>query len=108
MFPKSGQGPPPDAEARLEEWRRVVAGQSEVISDVNETAWKALLLGLCMAVAQRAQKGKKLVQKPVVVREDLEDPRWLTWMMRNIGLLWQEELEVSEAVAEGVRANVDF
>ncbi|KAJ3528149.1 hypothetical protein NM688_g8032 [Phlebia brevispora] len=95
-----------DGEGGLDEWRRVIAGEREIISPENENEWRALLLRLCSEMAQRARAGMKQAEGSLPVSG--EPPAWLEWMLKNIRLLWLEELEVAEAVAQSIESNEEF
>lgn len=95
-----------DMDKACESWRSVLVGQAEVISNKNERAWRGTLLSICEKIVLRAKTA--MAQFPANFRVSEYPEGWSVWAGRNIEMLWQEELEVAEAVAQNVRAGVDF
>ncbi|EMD38538.1 hypothetical protein CERSUDRAFT_135411, partial [Gelatoporia subvermispora B] len=87
----------------VDKWRDVLNGQAFSISDSNETMWRGTLLDMCEDIAQRAREA--LMRCEGVAPEKMG---WWGWAVGNIGTLWQEELEVAQAVACSVRAGEEF
>jgi hypothetical protein len=85
----------------FEQWRRVLYGQEEALSEACEKAWRQTLSDICERVAQRAQAA---IQSVGAQSESL----WAAWMQVNVETLWREELEVAEAVRSSVQAGIEF
>ncbi|EKM55430.1 uncharacterized protein PHACADRAFT_94457 [Phanerochaete carnosa HHB-10118-sp] len=92
----------------LEQWRAVLWGQVEQISEENEKAWRNTLPLMCQRIARKARAEIQSMQRHGLQPNGLEDPAWKGWMLKNIDMLWREEYEVAEAVGESVRVGVDF
>lgn len=91
----------------VEHWRTVLWGQADQISEENEKAWRSMLLEICQHITRKAKTEVQSVQQRAH-KSRSEDPSWTEWMLKNIEMLWREEYEVGEAVAESIRAGVDF
>ena len=96
---------PPDWEVWVDKWRRVSSGQSDIISGANETAWKATLVDVCRTIIERARRGVQALGKSASAVQKVP---WSEWMLNNIRMLWQEEIEVAQAVVESVQHGVEF
>ena len=86
-------------------WRSVLMGQAEMISNENERAWRETLLEICEKIALQAKTA--IASAADHVASEFAES-WLGWVEKNIEMLWREELEVAEAVAQSVRTGVDF
>ncbi|KAI0341678.1 SET domain-containing protein [Trametopsis cervina] len=99
---------PSDHESLVDDWRRVLIGQQDLISSTNEQKWRDHLVELCERVAKSAELGLGHLASTVERLRERDTPPWFNWMVGNIRLLWQEELEVAEAVAHSVKAGEEF
>ena len=97
---------PPSMENAFERWRKVLYGQEEQISAAHEQAWRHTLSDICGQVEARAQAGLESIRD--TLREARAEVSWAGWMQMNVETLWREELEVARAVAESVKAGVEF
>lgn len=59
-------------------------------------------------MAKSAELGLGHLASTVERLQERDTPPWFNWMVGNIRLLWQEELEVAEAVAHSVKAGEEF
>lgn len=91
----------------MQAWRDTTLGRRDIVSDENESGWRATLVTICETVAHRADVAlDKLARKPQDDGQSEHEPD--EWMMDNIRLLWVEEREVARAVVESVRRGDEF
>ncbi|KAI0807377.1 SET domain-containing protein [Fomes fomentarius] len=88
--------------AAVNRWRDVTNGQYEGISAENEEKWRQILHSICSQIVERARRRIRVGGK------DGDSVGWRGWTVRNVETLWKEELEVAEAVAASILANVEF
>lgn len=98
--------PPSRSESKrlLERWKDVVNGLADVISPENEHRWRGMLTAICGQLIKRARVGLDAVGG--VHAEGTRG--WIGWMKGNIRCLWQEELEVAQAVVQSVESGEEF
>lgn len=104
-FDDFAQAGSPAFDAIVARWRSVINGQADKISPQNEERWRASLHDLCGRIAGRARTHLSLCS---TVEYTCMQDNWRVWMHSNICLLWQEELEVAEAVVMSLDAGVEF
>lgn len=102
-----GRKDDPELLKRVQRWKSMVAGYSETINESNEQAWRKTLLTICESISAEARRSMHKIDldsaKFIGTR-----PRWLPWALNNIRLLWQEALEVAEAVSDSIHSGQEF
>lgn len=88
-------------------WQAVLTGQRDVISAANEQAWRGSLLSICRNLVTEAEEGVHRMQDHSAGLIS-DGPTWFTWMFDNIKLLWREQLEVAQAVADSIVSGEEF
>lgn len=89
----------------IDNWKKVIQGEAETISDDNEQQWRTAATAICERVIQRAEVGVERVKS---VGRGSERPEWFEWMKQNILLLWQEEVEVAKLVLRSLQSGEEF
>lgn len=93
------------AELLIEEWRKVIHGEAEIISEANESRWRSNIQDMCELIVRRAEEGVEAVAQ---LEEPQDSPVWVKWMQGNIRLLWREELEVARSVLHSIQSGEEF
>lgn len=96
-----------DVEPFIDEWRHVIQGETDCISDENERLWRGTAEGICVRIARRAKEGLETVEQLTDVDEETK-PEWFAWMQNNVRLLWQEESGVATRVLHSVQSGEEF
>jgi hypothetical protein len=92
-----------DKEVFLQPWRNVVLGRAQRISEANERAWRECLLGICIALRQRAEKMSNRLANMQVAPGG-----WSSYAVDCIWKLWIEEEVVAAAVENSVHQGIEF
>ena len=71
-------------------WKDTVLGIRDCVSEVNEAAWRAMLLEVCEQLCESARGALK---------DEMEE---------RVEMLWVEQLCMAEAVADSIVAGVEF
>lgn len=100
-----GTSLPLKSEKLVAKWKDVINGNVDAISPSNEQEWRQGLLAICDQVVLRAKTGLEGIARSTF---DGQSPEWLEWMKGNIRCLWQEELEVAQAVILSVESGEEF
>ncbi|KAH7889711.1 hypothetical protein F5I97DRAFT_1800507 [Phlebopus sp. FC_14] len=84
-------------------WRDVVHGNREIVSEVNERAWKDTILHICEVLIVRAQShlGRESTN-------DVHEDDWVPWAHENIRRLWREEVLVALAIKRTILKDGKF
>ncbi|KAA1471189.1 SET domain-containing protein [Dentipellis sp. KUC8613] len=95
------------SDSSVQIWRSTVYGQTDVISGVNEAAWRKTLLQICRGIEERAQSSVERIDSQQAVTGEASEA-WLGWALDNVRRLWMEEMLVSREVARSVEAGEEF
>ncbi|EIW60445.1 SET domain-containing protein [Trametes versicolor FP-101664 SS1] len=90
----------------IDSWLDVTNGSKDIISRVNEDAWRKKLLWLCETVRYRARKDRVSALDAASLPQG--GSAWVPWQSESVRILWKEELEVAEAVLASIQAGVEF
>lgn len=104
LFGPELQEVPTHPEKLLSPWKDVINGITYTISPENEEKWRDTLRRLCELITQRAHQGIE----EIVKHHTSGRPEWFSFAKQNIRCLWQEELEVSQAVLKTLRSGEVF
>ena len=91
----------------IRDWRRVIQGEVEKLSEENEYRWRNSITVICQKIILRAAAGKEVVDDLENIRAQ-ERPVWWKWVQTNLRSLWDEESEVARLVLNSVQSGEEF
>ena len=97
-----------DIEAQLSPWRRVVQGEVEIISEMNEAKTRKDLEEICEVVMGRSKAILAELREGQTKYMDGDMGSWFHFSARNVIGLLQEEYEIADAVLSSVKTGCEF
>ncbi|KDR81593.1 hypothetical protein GALMADRAFT_239640 [Galerina marginata CBS 339.88] len=105
ILPMSANSVPVDTDQVLQEWRDTTLGKRDVISQKNESLWRATLKSICSDLITEARQG---VQKISLIKGTGDSPMWIDSARTCVDTLWKEEIDVATAVVKSLEENAEF